>query len=137
VSKQTTPIEREMIDLEPLLESRLLTAVDLENDVEKMIFAQLVAERLDDGEAMTVAIAAHRKWAIATDDHRATKLCRENFKGIQLISTPELIDHWATAMNPTADELSQTLIAIEQRANFLIGRSHSLYEWWETVKEKS
>jgi predicted nucleic acid-binding protein len=135
VSKQAAPLQKETINLDPFLERKLLITADLESEEEKMTFVRLVIDRLDDGEATTVAIAAHRHWAIATDDHRARRICREKFSGIHLISTPDLVRHWAQVAAPTADELSQALIDIEQRANYLVGTSHTLYQWWQSSKK--
>src|SRR5947208_17094709 len=60
-------------DLQALIDQGLLTVVSPGSEEEQDTFIDF-AVHLDDGEAMTGAIAVHRNWAIATDDRKATSL---------------------------------------------------------------
>jgi hypothetical protein len=81
-----------------------------------------------------MAIAVHHNWAIATDDRAARRLCQRHYPETQLISTPELMKHWAETARPEKSILSDALRDVESRANYLVGRRHPLYEWWEASK---
>lgn len=133
-SKTETPYDREPIYLQPLIDEGLLLVVDLESDAEKEYLIEFSAQRLDDGEAATMAIANNRNWALATDDRRAIRVLSSNHRNIQIVSTPDLIKHWQECAKPEIDVLYQTIIDIETRANYLVGKSHPLYEWWQNCK---
>jgi predicted nucleic acid-binding protein len=74
----------ERIDLQPFINSRLLTIVSPETEAENLTFVNF-ATALDDGEAITGAIALHRNWSIATDDRKATSFFTQNMPHIQTI----------------------------------------------------
>lgn len=134
-SKKLSADDREVIDLQPLIDKGLLFVADLESDEEMLAFIEFSAKRLDDGEAATMAIASNRNWAVATDDRSAQRIFHEEHDQIQLISTPELIKHWQDNVKPDQNALRYTILNIENRANYLVGRRHSLYQWWQSCKE--
>ncbi len=125
---------KEPVQLHALFEKGLLIAVDLESEAEKAFFLSLSAQRLDDGEAITMAIAKHRNWAVATDDRRAIRIFNSQYSQIQIISTPELIKHWQESKKPESNVLYQTIVSIEEKANYLVGKNHTLYKWWQKCK---
>lgn len=127
-------MEKEPINLNPLIDRKLLTVVNLDTEAEKLSFANLATQRLDDGEAITLSIAIHRNWAIATDDKLAIRLCNNQFPHIQCLSTPELLKHWVETAKPKPNSIKNALHNIENRANYLLGRQHPFYTWWETKK---
>ncbi|MCP5098743.1 MAG: hypothetical protein GY943_24595 [Chloroflexi bacterium] len=134
-SKSMSPDKKELIDLQPFLDEGCLFLADLDSNEEKLAFIQFAALRLDDGEAMTLAIASSRNWAVATDDRAAQRIIKIQHKHIQTISTPEIIRHWNETTNPEAEILRQAIINIEQRANYLLGKRHPLFEWWQSSKK--
>ena len=134
-SKSDVLSEKEMVQLQPLIDKGLLLTVDLESEAEKASFLSLSAQRLDDGEAITMAIAKHRKWAVATDDRRAIRIFSSQYGHIQIISTPELIKHWQESKKPEPRVLYQTIVDVESKANYLVGKNHPLYKWWQMCKE--
>lgn len=123
--------EKERVQLQPLFDKGLLRAVDLESEEERASFLLLSAQRLDDGEAITMAIAQHRRWAVATDDRRAIRIFNAHYGHIQIISTPELVKHWQEVRNPEPRVWQQAIVDIELKANYLVGRMHPLYNWWQ------
>lgn len=134
-SKNAAPDRKEIIDLQPLIEKGLLVSVDFESDDEKSAFVEFTAQRLDDGEATTMAIAVNRNWAVATDDRKARSIVQKQHDSIQVVSTPEIIRHWQENERPETGILRQTIIDIERKANFLLGNRHPHYEWWESCKK--
>jgi len=133
-SKSVSPDERESIDLQPFIDKGLLITADLEFDEEREALVEFTAQRLDDGEAATMAIATHRNWAVATDDRAARRVLNNQHQQIQIISTPEIMKHWQDNGKPEADAFQQAIVAVEKRANYLPGRRDPLYEWWQSCK---
>ena len=133
-SKSASPEEREGINLQPLIDKGLLITADLEFDEERERLVEFTAQRLDDGEAATMAIATHRNWAVATDDRAARRVLDNQHQQIQIISTPEIMKHWQENGKPEADVFQWAIVAVEKRANYLLGRRHPLYEWWQLCK---
>jgi len=119
------------IELQPLIEDGLLMVVSLDSEAEKIIFINLAAE-LDDGEAYTGAIASHRGWAIATDDRKATALLTRYFPRLQIVSTPEILKHWADSNSPPREVLRAAIRNIRLRGDFDVGPHHPLYAWWQS-----
>ncbi len=134
VSKSESPTEKEPIILQPLIEAGLIIVVDFESAAEKISFVNLAANRLDDGEAATGAIALHRGWAIATDDRKCRSLFNKEAPHIELISTPQLIKHWADSITTSPQVVSNIIRNVEARANYLVGRRDHLYSWWQSQK---
>lgn len=123
--------EKVPIDLNPCVEEGLVHVSTLRSEDEMGTFVRL-AGRMDDGEARTLALATHRNWMIATDDHRAIRGARD--AELQVITTPEIIRHWANTTNADANILAQVLTDVESRGAYSIGRRHDLYHWWHKYK---
>ena len=134
VSKKSTLDEKELIDLQPLINKGLLITVEIESNEDKLAFIEFAEQGMDDGEAITMAIAVNRNWAIATDDRIAKRIFNAEYNN-QIISTPEIIKHWQENGKPSTDILRQAIINIEKRANYLLGSRHPLCEWWQLCKE--
>ncbi len=133
-SKSSVPNEKEFIDLQPLISKGMLMAADIESNEENLTFIEFTSQRMDDGEAITMAIAVNRNWAIATDDRMAKRIFNTEHNN-QIISTPEIMKHWQENGKLKPDVLRQAIINIEKRANYLLGSRHPLYAWWQSCKE--
>jgi predicted nucleic acid-binding protein len=117
-------------DLQSLIDQRLLTVVSTESEDEQNTLVNL-AVYLDDGEAITGAIAIHRNWAIATDDRKALALFARIAPQIELISTLQLIKYWTDAENSTHEEIRNALYNMHLGAPYEPKSSHPLYSWWQ------
>jgi predicted nucleic acid-binding protein len=122
---------KEQIRFDPLIQQGLVTVASLAGEREQEAFVRLAAA-LDDGEAMTAAIAIERGWSIATDDGRAINYLAAHYPAVEVVTTPALLRRWAEAGQPAAHEVRDTLEAVRLRANFSIGAKHSLYAWWQS-----
>ena len=60
----------ELVSIDPLVEQGLLTLARPESPEEEALFVQFAA-KIDDGEAMTLALCVSRGYALATDDRKA------------------------------------------------------------------
>ncbi|MDQ3702364.1 MAG: hypothetical protein M3442_15805 [Chloroflexota bacterium] len=122
--------ERELVDLQSLLAQGLLRvlAADHENEAAAYI---TFAMQLDDGEAMTCALAAARGAAVATDDRKAQPLLQSLTPAVQTYSTAGLIRQWAIEHEIDALTLKQVLRDVRVRARFAPGKHDPLQTWWE------
>jgi hypothetical protein len=87
-----------------------------------------LALTLDDGEALTLAVAEARGLAVATDDRAALRHLRESCG--QAVTTPEWIHAWAVATGPSSDVLRSILDSVYVRASYVPPRGHPLRGWW-------
>ena len=125
--------ERRMsVDLDPLVEERLIRVMRLETREEERTFVDLAA-LMDDGEAVTGAIALHRGYAVATDDRKARRILAERASSVPLVSTLGLLKLWGVATSVTDAELREALSAMESGASYLPGERDPLYGWWRKV----
>jgi predicted nucleic acid-binding protein len=102
-----------------------------ETAAEQQSFVNFAAV-LDDGEAMSLAIALSRNWHLATDDKKARRIFLENAPNNQLlVSTSDLIKEWAE--NENIDDLSikPILQKVERKANFRPPKSDPNLQWWK------
>jgi predicted nucleic acid-binding protein len=121
----------ELIDLQPFIEDNLLILVDIETDVEAETYINLAA-RLDDGEAITGAIALNRNWAIATDDSASVRLFQSNAPDTPIVSTLDLVKYWVDTNEPNEDIIRAALLNIRVRGRYEPHRNHPLNEWWQS-----
>lgn len=121
--------EREAIDLNPLVADGVITIHTLATDEELATFVSLAA-LMDDGEAITGALAIHRHAAVATDDAKARRVLRQHAPQVPLVSTMEIVKQWTERTGALPDEVRATLINVAQGATFYPGRRDLLYEWW-------
>ncbi|MBW2624427.1 MAG: hypothetical protein JRD68_16075 [Deltaproteobacteria bacterium] len=125
--------ERESVDLDPFVDKGLISIAALDEEEEANTFLNF-ASQLDDGEAITGAIAVHRDWAIATDDKKATKLFTREAPKIQVISTPEIVKHWADSHNPSSETIRAAIKNIHLRGRYFPDKQHPLYNWWQAAE---
>jgi len=121
--------EREPITLEPLVEAGLLAIVSLESADEILAYVNL-SSRLDDGEAATIAIASTRNWMVATDDKKAIGVL-ETYERLQVVTTPDLLKHWADTTKASSEAIAEVLRAVQGRSVYKPGKRHSLFAWWQ------
>ena len=121
------------IDITPFIQSGVLQVLDLLGSNEQELFIEN-ATRLDDGEAMSLAIAGCRQLDLALDDKAAIKYARKRFPKLCLWTTPEIIKHWADKMCVPEEGLRGVILRIESRARYFPPRDHALASWWQGAK---
>lgn len=126
---------KEKIELQPFIEAGLLKVVTIDSEIEAATYVNL-ATKIDDGEAITGAIAIHRNWAIAVDDKKARSSFQGDAPHLQLIYTLELVKHWVETVSPSVQEISQVLERIHKRGAYAPRSSHPLYSWWMKYKHE-
>ena len=120
----------ESISLDPLIGAGLLQRHDLESDDEKAMYVQLAAD-LDDGEAMTLAIAHRRGLSAATDDRKARRIARERFGDkLPLLRTTDIVHAWLETAQIDEASAGKLLKRIESIAHYKPANDDPLREWW-------
>jgi hypothetical protein len=132
-------VERELLSLAALaalgnetLEERLTrneTMIVALQDEEEDLFLALAAQ-VDDGEAITAAIVISRQWTIATDERKMHTVLSRIAPTIRVVTTPEIVKHWAEKTQCDRETLRNVLTTIETAAHFQPWRSHPLHDWW-------
>jgi hypothetical protein len=115
-------------DISGLISSGVLTLCAPENQQELDLFTHYAATFRSDGEAMCLALAAQRKWVIATDDRKALRVARQ--VGITAVSCPELVKTWADATGPDQAALNKVLQDIQVLAQFKPNPTMPEFQWW-------
>ncbi len=120
----------EAINLAPLFEAGILTPCDIEGATEEGLYVNYASE-LEDGEAMSLAIAQARNFALATDDRKTRRVIEENISGLLTVSTVEIVRAWAGG-NDLA-KVSAVVRSIQARARFHPPDSDPLSRWWNEL----
>ena len=123
---------REPVDLTSLLEEGLIQLMRLEHPAEEATFIDLAAD-LDDGEAVTGALALHRGWSVATDDRKARRVLGQLNPPVELVSTLELLKLWAEEVQVASDELGSAMAEMQSSASYRPGARDPLYKWWRSI----
>ena len=82
------------LSLRPLADEGLLHVLEPETHEEHATWVDL-ALQLDDGEAMTGALAIHRNALLATDDRKAIRVLGQRLPESRILRTSELLKVWA------------------------------------------
>lgn len=120
--------EKEPIILGPLVDAGKLTVVAPESQAEYESLLEF-AMVLDDGEAMTCALALHRGLRIATDERKTIRLVGDR---IAVVGTLDLVRGWASDAGASADEIREMLAAIADRG-YVPGQDHPHWPWWSDL----
>ena len=128
--------ESELVDIDDLLNQGVIQLCDCETAMEQELFVNLVAS-LDDGEAMSLAIALSRNWHLATDDKKARRVFSENSQNKKLlISTSDLIREWTENENSDDSVIKPILLKVERKASFRPPKSDTNLQWWKDILSK-
>ena len=122
------------IDLAPLIKAGFFQECDLEGEDEADLFVQM-ATKLDDGEAACFAIAKNRGWLLATDERPTENLAKKH--GVSIITTPELVKHWADKKKASEDEVAQSLWNIQTYAHYFPRKTLPMHSWWMDLVKKA
>lgn len=122
------------IDLDTAVSSGVVKICAPADDTENALYVEF-ALSLDDGEAMALAIAKNRRWRLATDDRKARLRAKD--VGVTSVTTPELVQLWASRTGCSAVEVANALRRIETLARFVPSGDSPGARWWRKVLEKN
>jgi predicted nucleic acid-binding protein len=119
-----------LIRLDGFIRAGVFSVCDIEGEAEETLYVDY-AGQLDDGEAMSLAIANARGFILATDDRKARRVFLESVRAKKrLLSTSDLIRRWAERKAVSRARIKSVLSSIQQRANFIPARSDANFAWW-------
>ncbi len=121
------------LDITPLIASGLVQVLELGDEAEQALYVEH-SIWVDDGEAMSIAIAANRDLELAIDDKQASNYTHRAFPKLKLWTTPEILKHWVETAPVPPVKLCEVIRLIEARARYFPSRSHPLKVWWESAK---
>jgi predicted nucleic acid-binding protein len=121
------------IDLDPIVRAGILHECNLEGEEETELFVQM-ATKLDDGEAVCFAIAKNRGWLLATDERPTENLAKKH--GVSIITTPELVKHWADKIKASENDVAKVLWNIQTYAHYFPRKSLPMHSWWVDLVKK-
>jgi hypothetical protein len=123
----------EPVDLEVFVGAKCLSVYGLAGDQEKTLYVDYAAE-LDDGEAMSLALASSRGFLVATDDRKARRIFYENTgDATRLLSTPQILRSWSRKAGLSAEELKKLLLEVSGRGRFLPHSGDPDFSWWSNA----
>lgn len=120
VVDETLYLEDRAIDFEELAAVGLTVTTALTQE-EKQLYVELSAA-LDDGEAMTCALAVCRAGLVATDDRKAIRVLSQLAPDVPTLTTPGLMKRWSEEGGIEPEILGELLNRIQTIANFVPGR---------------
>jgi predicted nucleic acid-binding protein len=120
------------VSLAPLLSAKLLEICDIENADEAQLYVNYSA-RLDDGEAMSVALAVARGYHLATDERKARRIFLETGAAPQLSGTSNIIKEWTEIEKISRERAKSVLLAGVHKARFLPSASNENLQWWNEL----
>lgn len=126
--------ELDPVDLSPFVSEGLVEVMYLESPNEKATFVDLSAV-VDDGEAVTAALALHRGYSIAIDDRKARRVLAERAPTVPLVSTLELVVRWVENVSVPLDDLRSSLKRMRFRTNYVPGSRDPHYKWWLDIMQ--
>jgi predicted nucleic acid-binding protein len=83
---------------------------------------------LDDGEAMTVAIALSHGATVATDEKKAVRVIAGR---VPVVSSLHMVKRWADAQMLDPVAVARVLGDIRERGRYVPGNRHPLRQWWD------
>ena len=121
IGEPHTPVDLSPLALVELTEAELDTYV-------------LLASRLDDGEAATIAVAAHRGWAVGTDDRAAVRTAQKLGVPFASIGTTEVIRRSAEFLRLEEHRIRRIIADVENRARYIPRRDDLHIDWWSSYR---
>jgi predicted nucleic acid-binding protein len=117
------------LDVDDLVAVARIQLCDVADDEEEH-FVKLAAD-LDDGEAMSVAIATSRGMDFASDDQKARRIFLDLVSDAhRLTSTTSIVKQWAHLRSIAPQRLRTVLRRITARARFKPSPKDPNAKWW-------
>ncbi len=132
---EDAPAHREAINVQPFMVAGLLGILRPESEEEPAAYIDFAAG-LDDGEAMTCALAVNRTYDVATDERKTIRILGERAPYVVVHTTVSLIKAWADISLVERTIVRQVLQSVQIRGRFRPGRHEPLSPWWEAMVQE-
>jgi predicted nucleic acid-binding protein len=117
------------LDLRALFDSGLLRVARPENDAEMADYVSFATE-IDDGETQALAIAKNRRYALLTDDRKATRIANRPDVGVPTITTATVLREWQERSGARKTDVRKIVERIQELARFIPRRGSPEQAWW-------
>ncbi|MBE7512729.1 MAG: hypothetical protein HS103_07925 [Anaerolineales bacterium] len=122
--------QRNPINLEPLITAGILDVAAHDWNIHANQIIVLSRAGISGmGEKISSAIALEKGWGIVTDDRHAHKKLTVLMPQTQILTTIDLVRHWANVENIGVDVLREVLEKIRIRGNAEPAQDHPHYAW--------
>lgn len=118
--------EFDPIDLSGMI-SRGALHVVVPTEAELAVFVE-ISQQLGDGEALSVAVALARGYAIVTDDRIAVRVIAGR---VPVYPSLGIIKAWVERQHLPRAAITAMLRDLRQRGSYVPGRNHQLRPWWD------
>ncbi len=122
----------QVVSLAPLLSMELLQICDVETADEARLYVNH-SSRLDDGEAMSVALAISRGYFLATDERKARRIFLEAGVAGRLTCTSQIVREWTETATISRPRAKAALLEIVNKARFFPSASDANLQWWNDM----
>lgn len=122
----------EPVTLVPLFSAKLLEVCDVESGAEAQLYVNY-STQLDDGEAMSMAIAVSRGYYLATDDRKARHIFLETNLAEGLWCTSKIVREWIEREALSSAKARHVLFEIIRKARFFPPASDENLAWWSDL----
>ena len=120
----------EAVSLDALVSANQLEIVTVSTALEEQLYVDY-ATVLDDGEAMSLAIAIAGGFCLATDDRKGRRVFLEAAGDpSRLLSTAGILREWADRRHVTPNRLRDVLRSVTTRAKFMPPIADPDHAWW-------
>lgn len=119
---------REPIDISELVTDGIIEITKLNSPSEEEVFVDL-AQAIDEGEAISAAIALSRGLAIGTDDRTAWRHIERRTEAANLFSTLGILRSWIETARVSNEELKSAVELMASRASFVPSRRDQEFCW--------
>ncbi len=124
--------DRVKVDLSPLVEEGVILVLRLEHQEEEATFVDLAA-LVDDGEAISAALALNHGCGLATDDRKARRVVSEYAPSVSLMSTLGILKEWSERNLVKSPELRDVMLTMQRSASYIPSERDPLYGWWRAT----
>ncbi|MEF2279443.1 hypothetical protein V3W47_14160 [Deinococcus sp. YIM 134068] len=128
--------ERERIDLSPMIQRGVVLQTGAPRGAAVAALVRFAAQ-VDDGEAMTMAVAltaVPRPAGVVTDDEAALRLLRGEHDA-SFTTSLSLLRLWSEVAAVEVPEIRTALHNVEVRGRYRPGPRHPEYAWWLASRE--
>lgn len=120
------------VTLVPLFSAKLLEVCDVESGAEAQLYVNY-STQLDDGEAMSMAIAISRGYYLATDERKARRIFLETNVADRLSCTSTIVRAWVETAAISSIKARQVLHEIIRKARFFPSATDENLNWWNDL----
>lgn len=125
------------INLAPLIANGKVELVQPDMRVLANRVVVFAHQGIQNGEAITGALADQNGWAIGSDDIRAREQFSSLVPHLQVISTYELLKRWAEEIGASDATIGVAIRKIAERGRFEPSERLPLFEWAQLLGKRS